>query len=58
MLLFDDFHKAQNGLTLTSDQKEWNGRVQEFKEKKWFTAEEARRFVLDISASASSGDYT
>ena len=31
--------------------------VQEFKEKKRFTAEEAKRILLDISESASSGDY-
>ena len=34
-------------------QKDWNGRVQEFKEKKRFIAEEARRILLDISDSAS-----
>ena len=41
-----------------SSQKEWDGRVQEFKEKNRFTAEGARRILLDISDSASSGDYT
>ena len=41
--VFGDFHGAQM--------------VQEFKEKKRFTAEEAKRILLDISKSASSGDY-
>ena len=54
------FSKSKNGLTLTSDQakKSEMDVSNDLKRKKQFSAEEARRILLDISDSASSGDYT
>ena len=57
---FCQFSESTNGLTLTSDQvKKSEMDVSKcLKEKKRFTAEDARRILLDISDSASPGDYT
>ena len=57
---FCQFSESTNGLTLTSDQvKKSEMDVSKcLKEKKRFTAEDARRILLDISDSASPGDHT